>query len=330
MARWIIKSLLLEPLNLLMAIGSAAGAFLLILLFEGIFVGESEQIVAYVRNVKADVWVMQRGVSNMHMATSFVADSKIKQIREIPGVADVDAILYLNTVVGSGEARWFSYVVGLNSPAPLAGPWAMAAGESQPSSGEVVIPDVFSGMSDLAIGDSLKVIDRELTIVGLSSDTFSMANSVIFISKDDLEDIMSSFDIASYILVTAEEGVSPVELANLIEGRVDKVDALPSDQFVANDRQMAMQMGTETIALMTGIGASLAVILVAFTVYSQVVRQLRELAVAKAIGVSNRALYIGIVLQAVSITLTSVIVATVLALVLMPMLTSSLLKKADI
>ena len=89
MLRWMIKSLFLEPLTLIVAITSAASAFLLIIMFEGIFAGESEQIVAYVRNVKADVWVMQRGVSNMHMATSYLPDWKVRQVSELPGVAGV-------------------------------------------------------------------------------------------------------------------------------------------------------------------------------------------------------------------------------------------------
>jgi putative ABC transport system permease protein len=320
--RWLFKSLFLEPLMLLVAVGSASSAFLLILLFEGIFVGESEQIVAYVSNVKADVWVMQRGVSNMHMATSYLPEWKVRQVRELNEVADVDAILYMNTVVGTGKHRWFSYVVGLDVPARLAGPWSMAEGKAQPSAGEVVVPEVFARMSDLDIGGKLRVTDRELIIVGLSRDTFSMANSVIFVNKVDLEDIMSSFDIASFMLVTSKGSIPADELAVLIEQQVEKVAALPASQFLLNDKRMAMQMGAETIALMTGIGGVLAVLLVAFTVYSQVVRQRRELAVAKAIGATNQALYFGIVLQSVLITVVSVILATLLAALLMPVLSN--------
>jgi putative ABC transport system permease protein len=320
MLRWLFKSLLFEPLALFVAITSASSAFLLIILFEGIFVGESEQIVAYVRNVRADVWVMQRGVSNMHMATSYIPDWKVKKVRDLPGVSDVDPILYMNTVVGSGRHRWFSYVVGLDVPASLAGPWSMKEGEAQPKRGEVVVPEVFARMSNLGIGDTLRVTDREFAIVGLSQDTFSMANSVIFINKIDLEDIMSSLDIASFILVKAEDNISAEVLADQIERNIEKVKALPAQQFLRNDKLMAMQMGTETIALMTSIGGALAILLVAFTVYSQVARQRRELAVVKAIGVSNLSLYLGIALQAVTITAASVILASLVSAFLMPLL----------
>ncbi len=322
MLRWMIKSLFLEPLTLLVAIASAASAFLLIIMFEGIFAGESEQIVAYVRNVKADVWVMQRGVSNMHMATSYLPDWKVRQVSELPGVAGVESILYLNTVVEVADQRWFSYVVGLDVPSEYAGPWAMAEGSDQPAPGEVVVPEVFAHMAQLGIGGTLRVTDREFTIVGLSKGTFSMANSVIFVNKVDLEDIMSSFDITSFMLVKVEPDATPEQVAASIEGTVEHVSALPASQFLENDKRLAMQMGTETIALMTFIGGALAVLLVAFTIYSQVARQRRELAVVKALGVTNRVLYMSVIVQAIGITLASVAVATMIAMALLPALSN--------
>ncbi len=324
MTRWIFKSLLMEPLTLFTALTSVAGAFLLVLLFEGLFAGEAQQIVAYVRNADADVWVMQRGVSNMHMATSYLPDWKIAQVREIDEVADVEAILYMNTLVESGDNRWFSYVVGLNMPATISGPWSMSEGRAKLRPGEAVVPDVFARMAGLGIGDSVRLTDRSLKVVGLSHDTFSMANSVIFIHKIDLEDIMKSLDISSFMLVKAKPGVDPAVLAEKIEARVDNVHALPADKFLENDKRMAMQMGTETIALMSVIGSVLATLLVAFTVYSQISRQRRELAVAKALGVSNRAMYGAVMVQAIAISVLGVVLAILLSLFLMPLLTNAI------
>lgn len=80
MLRWAWKSLIIEPWYLLTSVSAIGGAFALVLFFEAVFAGESRQIVAYVRHSNADVWVMQRGVSNMHMATSFIWDWKADSI----------------------------------------------------------------------------------------------------------------------------------------------------------------------------------------------------------------------------------------------------------
>jgi putative ABC transport system permease protein len=318
MWRWTWKSLLSEPLALIVSIAAAGSAFLLVMFFEAVYAGESEQVVAYVKHADADVWVMQRGVSNMHMATSYLTDWKLEQVRQLDGVAAVEGILYLNTVIETGGQQWFAYIVGLEVPSQQAGPWTMAAGRAEPGPGEAVVPAVYAEMASLGLGDSVRITDRDFTIVGFSQGTFSMANSVIFVPKTDLEDIMTSLDIVSYGLVKATPGVEPVALAERIESEIDNIRALPADQFVINDRRMAMQMGVETIALMTLIGGVLAVLLVAFTVYSQVARQRRELAVAKALGATNRSLYISVSVQASAIALAGVVAATMLALVVMP------------
>lgn len=129
---------------------------------------------------------------------------------------------------------------------------------------------------------------------------------------------MTSLDIVSFILVKAAAGVRLEELAARIEDEVDNVSVLPSRQFVANDRELVMQMGVETIALMTAIGGALAVLLVAFTIYSQIAGQYGELAVAKALGATNILLYMGVAVQATLITLCSVLLAAGLAFLLIP------------
>jgi putative ABC transport system permease protein len=322
MWRWTLQSLLSEPMALAASIAATAAALLLVMFFEAVYAGESEQIVAYVEHSEADVWVMQRGVSNMHMATSYLSDWKASQVRAVPGVAEVDAILYLNTVIESGDRPWFSYIIGLDVPSSLAGPWAMAAGRAEPGPGEAVVPVTFARMTDLALGDPVRITDRNFTVVGFSDGTFSMANSVVFVARNDLEHLMRSLDIVSFLLVRAEAGVDAPALAADIEREIDDVRALTADEFVRNDRRMAMQMGVDMIALMTLIGGALAMLLVAFTIYSQVARQRRELAVVKALGASNRALYISVGLQAAAVTAASVAMAAGLALVLMPIATA--------
>ena len=322
MWRWTLKGLVAEPVALSVSVAAAGCAFLLVMFFEAVYEGESDQVVAYVANADADVWVMQRGVSNMHMATSYLTDWKLEQTKRLPGVAAVEGILYLDTVITGADQQWFAYIVGLEKASRQGGPWAMAAGRAQPKAGEAVVPAEFAKMSDLDLGDTIRIADRDFTVVGFSEGTFSIANSILFVAKRDLEGIMSALDIVSYGLVKLEPNVDPAQAARQIEQAVDKVQALPAEQFVRNDRIMAMQMGVETIALMTLIGGALAALLIAFAIYSQVARQRRELAVAKALGATHRALYLRVALQAVVITLASVIVATALALIVMPIATA--------
>lgn len=319
MLRWSLKNLLTEPLRLFTSALGVASAFTLVIFFYAVFKGESEQIVAYPKHTDADVWVMQDGVSNMHMASSLLWDWKQTRVARIEGVAEVSSILYLNTVVSAGGKKWFSYVVGLDEDMSRGGPWEMAEGKALPAAGEAVIPEVMARLTGIGIGDPISITDKELRVVGLSRGSFSMANSVCFVSKTDLEDIMNTGGSVSYILVKAKPGVDPGELAQRINAGVEKVNALPAGEFVRRDREMAMQMGTEIIRMMTIIGALLALLIVAFTAYQQVTGKQRELAIAKAIGFRNRHIYVSAVFQTFVLTVLGLLISIVVSYTLIPL-----------
>jgi len=309
MLQWTLSTLLADRKHVLASVGAVAGAFALALFFEAVFAGESTQIVAYLRHSDADVWVMQDGVSNMHMATSFVLDWKTEAVRRVPGVQRVTPMLYLNTVMQAGDGHWFSFIVGLEEGDTRAGPWAVSGGKATPGPGEIIVPDTLGRLAGLRLGDEARVADRSFTVAGFSEGTFSMANSVAFVPMADLSDIMSTFGTVSYLLVDAEDGVDATDLAARIETEVDTVAALPGERFVDNDWQVAMQMGLEIVSLMVAIGGALAMLLTAFTIYVSVSRRERELAVMKALGFRNRAIRASALLQAMIVATGGVVVA---------------------
>lgn len=318
MLRWVLKSLIANPLWLLSSAGGVGFALALVLFFEAVFAGESGQIVAYPQTTSPDVWVMQRGVSNMHMATSFVKDWKIDAVADVEGVAEVTPILYLNAIVNAGAREWFSYIVGLPDNGARAGPWEVTAGAPMPGPGQAVIPALLADMSGIGLGDEITVADQDFTVVGLSAGTYSMANSVTFVTEDDLADVMSAFDLVSYLLVDVEAGASASVVAERIRNEIDRVNAVETPEFVANDYKMAMQMGLEMINLMIFIGGALAVLVVAFSVYSQMRRRRSELAIARAIGVRPGALFLAASAQAVCVSALGVALAVALSWLIVP------------
>jgi putative ABC transport system permease protein len=322
MLRWLLKTLWLQKASLVASAAGVAGAFVLVVILHAVFAGESRQMVAYVRHAAADVWVMQRGVVNMHMASSFVWAWKAKRIAELPGVRAATPILYSGTVIRIAGRTMIAYAVGLEPGARRAGPWAMAAGKAMPGRGEIVLPRVFAEMTGIGLGARVALTDKTLAVVGLSEGTYSMANPVVFVAASDLEDLMQARGTVSYILVDAQPGQDPAALAARIEREVDKVSALPQARFTRNDIQLAMQMGAEIIAFMTIIGSALAAVIIAFSAYSQVARRRRELAIAKALGVRNREIYAAVAAQTALITVLGLVLALLAAWALFPLLSA--------
>jgi cell division protein FtsX len=312
-ARWTIKSLLRDPMGLLGSAAAIAAALVLVMLFEAVWLGESRQIVAYVSRTDADVWVMQKGVSNMHMASSLVPTWKEDSVGRVEGVADVTPILYLNSIVRVGNRDWFAYVVGLETGAPRGGPWAMAQGDGELRPGQAIVPDLMASLSAQGLGGTARIADKTLAITGLSSGTFSMGNPVLFVHASDLDDVLSASGYVSYLLVKARPGVRPEALAAAIRERVDKVSVMSRDAFIRSDYQMAVMMGVELIGLFTAIGASLAVLLITFTLYTHTLRRRRELAVLKALGFRRRHIYASVVIEALVLSALGFALAYLLA-----------------
>ncbi len=319
MLKWASKSLIAQPAGLFGSAAGIAGAFILLIFFNAVWRGESERIVAYLRDTEADVWVMQRGVHNMHMATSFVWDWKADVVARLPGVRSVTPIVYLSGVVDmSNGRRSFSYIVGFDPEQERAGPRAVTSGRTVEATGEVVIPDVLARLTGTGIGDTVTVRNETFTVIGLSRGTYSLANAITFVHMDDLKDILSATGTYSYLMVDAEEGVDPRALAARIKQEVEKVNALAREDFIRNDFGLAMQMGVQLISIMTAISAALAALIVGFTAYSLVARRRRELAVVKALGVGNAALIVGVVFQAVTVTLLGFLLAVTAAFTVIP------------
>ena len=318
MIRWALKSLLANKGSLLGSAAGIAGAFILVIFFDAVFRGESTQIVAYAEKTNPHVWVMQKGVANMHMATSFLWDWKADKVRELEGVKLVTPISYLNTIIRAGEVEAFAFIVGLLPDAERAGPWEMAEGRKIEKSGEVVIPDVLAKLTGTTLGDKVMITDRAFTIVGLSRGTYSSANAIAFVPFDDLEAILKSGGTYSFLLVDLEEGYEAAAMAEKIRTEVEKVNALTQEEFIRNDFAMAMQMGVEIIFMMSIICSALAALITGFTAYMQVVKKKRELAIIKAMGAGRASLIFGILIQSAVIALTGFAMAAGFALVVIP------------
>ena len=318
MWRWTIKNLMSNPMEYIQTSLVVGAALLLVIFFDAVFVGEASKIIAYPQHANPDIWVMQRGVSNMHMATSYIWDWKQDRIAAMEGVDKVTPILYLNSIVEIGEHRWFSYIVGLQKDGYRAGPWKMASGKPIPGEGEAVIPAMLARMSGIKLGDHIRITDRTFIVVGLSEETFSMANSITFISYNDLRKIMSLTGSDSFLLVDLKPDFDTKVMVKRIMNEVDNINAVPSDEFIKNDRKLAIQMGVELIRIMTIIGSVLATFLVAFMLYVFTVHKQRELAIMKALGTSNMQIYSGLAFQAFCVASTGLVVALLLGLIAEP------------
>ena len=84
MWKWAYRSFLDERASLAASASGVAVVFLLVMILEGAFKGEADQTVAFIEHSDASIWVMQKGVANMHMASSALTEDVVVKLQRVP------------------------------------------------------------------------------------------------------------------------------------------------------------------------------------------------------------------------------------------------------
>lgn len=298
MLRIALRNLFQNKVRLAIAVGGVALALMLILALDAVVGGMEARLTAYIDYSRADIFVAQSGVRNMHMAASAIPLSVKNQVRAVPGVASVTPVLYLTNVVVANETRHLAYVIGLPPKAAAGGPWRIAQGRAIPRPGEAIIDAGIAEQSGIHIGEPVEILGEEFTVVGLSEGTANLTNSVAFITRADFARLRGDDATASYLLANIAPGEEPEVVARRIEAIVDDVTAQTRQEFAAQERKVINDMSTDVVAIMNLVGVLIGMAVMALTVYTATLARRAEYGILKALGARSRQLYGVVLIQA--------------------------------
>jgi putative ABC transport system permease protein len=135
MIGYVLQSMRRSRGRLLLSVGGVALAIALMLALDAVLAGTETQITAYVDHSEADIWVSQTGVRTMHMSASALPLSIVDKVEGVLGVERVTPILYVSSVIGVGQERAGSYVIGLPADAASGIPWDVDGAAIPPAGG---------------------------------------------------------------------------------------------------------------------------------------------------------------------------------------------------
>jgi putative ABC transport system permease protein len=278
------RQLLARPGRALAGLTGIAAALLLVLALEAIFAGMEERLTAYIDGSGADVIVAQSGVDTMHMTQSALSEEVAGAVAALPGVEDAKPILYVSTLVERGDERGIVYLIGDDSGGV---PVALVAGK-RPGSGEIVLEQALAGTLGAQVGSTVRVLWRSFIVSGEVEGLASITNSVAFVRREDLADLLDSRGIVSYIFVRAQPGTPPGGLAASIERAIPGVTASTRAAFTRSERRVVGDMSTDIVRAMIFVGFVIGVAVTGLVAYSSTLSQLRDYAVLRALGLRAR------------------------------------------
>ena len=177
----------------ILGVGGVALALLLMLALDALLAGSEEDLVAYINQSGADVFVAQEGVKNMHMAASAISFQDMRRAAHAEGAASASPILYTTTVIETGQADVLSYIIGFDPDEPLGGPQSVVAGTTKVKRDEAIVDEAVARSQGLSVGDGVDILGHTFTVVGLTNGMTNILNSVTFIHLNDFQTLRARY-----------------------------------------------------------------------------------------------------------------------------------------
>jgi putative ABC transport system permease protein len=240
---------------------------------------------------RTQVWVVQKGFTDIAHGFSVVPSDIEQPLEEIPGVRSANPITGARSEVPTpkgGRSRSRSLAT---TPERASGVRVDFDGEpAVPAAGEVVIDETFADTAGLDVGDQLELPDHPREIVALSSGTNQFQNQLAFGALDDVRGLLrlSSNDVNFFALQVEEDQVDGVRAA--IQDQFPFVTAFAKPTFVENNAAEIRDSFEPIVRVMVGIAFFVGTAIVGLTMFTATTEKSREYGVLSAIGADRRAL----------------------------------------
>jgi len=300
------RNLLAEKLRLAIAIGGVAFAVFLIVTIQSLYFGFRSGAGDFARQFPASLWIVQPGIGDLARSSSQIPESLQPDIAEIPGVAAAvraEGRLQRISVDGRDDV---TFVIAFEDGPATIGAFSSLGYARPPGKGEIIAHDSIAGRDD-----TVRLKGEELHVM----DTYSGGIPIGGYSFMNYVDAQAAFGIpgyVNYIVVYLSDQQTSRATAASIQAISADIDVLSSDQLVEfTGREIDSFLPVISVLLVIAFLVGAAV--VSLIIYTATVEKSRDYAVLKALGASNRRLYLVVLSQSFAVGAAGFVVGTPLS-----------------
>ena len=295
-----IKNLLEQRFRLAVSAFGVGLSVMLILVMWAILEGIVGQAGAYVKNTDAQVWIVQKGFTDIAHGFSVVPLSLERRLEAVPGVDDVNPITGARVEIPTADGKQTLAVIGYDTRTGVGGPWRFTTDSAVPKPGEVVVDETFAETAGFEVGDDLPLPDRTRRIVALTAGTNQFTNQLAFGELRDVQALVRLRGDVNFYAVRTDPARAAAAIEE-IHRRMPGVTAFSKDRFVANNEREVKEGFQPILYVMVGIAFLVGLAIVGLLMYTAAIEKAREYGVLTAIGAHPGQLT-GIVLRQAAIT----------------------------
>jgi putative ABC transport system permease protein len=293
------KNLLHDRLRFLITLAGVAFAVTLVLVQVGLFMGLLDKSTVTIAHANADLWVTSKNTPNVDFAHTF-PETTVLRVRGVPGVERADNLIinFMNIQLPSGTEEG-TLVYALEDFSAWNLPWDIREGKAADlKRGMYLLMDRSAErrFGPFAVGEYREVLQRRFKIIGSTSGAASFTTAPIsFMDYRNAQELTTLLrGKTTYILVKVANGASREAVAEEIRRRLPYNDVYTKEAWASRSRAywiistgLGMNMGVTVF-----LGILVGIVVVAQTLYTSAVEHVKEFGTVKAIGGSNRDIYL--------------------------------------
>ncbi len=289
------RNLFRDRTRFLLSVLGVAVSVGLILLLSGYRSGVYRQAAAYLEHTPGAVVVAEKGIRDFLGTSSILPADALEAVKSTPGVDRVIPVVSQFVIFERHGRKDGFFLIGYD-PAIGGGPWKLVNGREPNADNELVVDRTTAQQHEIALGDKLRLLDRDVTVVGLSDETTFWAGSIAFTRISTLESLLRAPGLRSFLIVSPTAGTSAVTLREALS--IPGAEVLLKADVIANDGKLLARVYDAPIGLMVAIAFVVGVLVVGLVIYTATIERRREYGALKAIGARNRTLYRVVTTQA--------------------------------
>jgi putative ABC transport system permease protein len=293
------RSLLHDKLRFFITVSGVAFAVTLVFVQVGLFLGLMDNASLTINQIDADLWITSRNTPNVDFAHTF-PETYVKRVRSIDGIQRADNLIvaFMNVNLPNGAIEG-SEVYALEDFRRWNFPHNVTQGnvDDLRRGPYVVIDDSAKkrwGAFD--IGEFREILGRRVKIIGRTVDAKSFTTTpLVFMDYRLAQSIQGDLlrGNSTYILVKLAPGANVDQVRADIRKRLPFNDVYTRDEWAKRSRSYWIDstgLGLN-MYLTVFLGCLVGIVVVAQTLYTSTMEHIREFGTVKAIGGSNRDIY---------------------------------------
>lgn len=292
------KNLFHDRLRFVITVAGVAFAVTLVLVQVGLFMGLLDKSTVTIRNAGADLWITSHNTPNVDFARTF-PETSVLRARSVPGVARADNLIvaFMSIQLPNGATEG-ALVYALEDYAAWNLPWNVPQGSAADlKRGYGLLMDRSASLryGPFAVGDQREILGRRFRIVGATDEAASFTTTpIVFMDYKNAQELQEPLrGNTTYVLVKLAPGADAAVVKSELQRRLPYNDVLTREEWARQSRDywvkstgLGMSMGVTVF-----LGILVGIVIVAQTLYTSAVENIKQFGTVKAIGGSNLAIY---------------------------------------